>query len=213
MIAVFGRGKAGEWYSVGVRVLMAEYWQEALGLVPTPTWLSVAEDDLWAEIPAFEGQQGVYYDEGVRRVDGADVYLCTSAYTTGPDPLPPGEDPDHWRKLQRGLSPSTMQPNETTGYAFARIRADEVIQIAVNAAMSGPFAYLPPIAPGLGQGSGVVSITAWPTGVPPTGQTTSYHAGDDGDLRAGGGVLPVTGQTTSHHDGDDGDLQAGFKGE
>ncbi len=52
-----------------------------------------------------------------------------------------------------------------------------------------------------------------PTGVPPTGQTTSYHAGDDGDLRAGGGVLPVTGQTTSHHDGDDGDLQAGFKGE
>lgn len=213
MIAVFGRGTSGEWYSVGVRALMAEYWQDTLGLVPIPTWLSVSEDDSWAEIPAFEGQQGVHYSNEERRVDGEDVYSCTTAYTTGPDPLPPSEDPDHWRKLARGFSPGPVQANAQTGYAFVRIRADEAVQMAVMAALSGPFVFLPSHAGSLRRGAGIVNFTAYPRGLPPTGQTTSYHAGDDGDLRAGGGVLPVTGQTTSHHDGDDGDLQAGFKGE
>jgi hypothetical protein len=61
-------------------------------------------------------------------------------------------------------------------------------------------------------GAAGIEFVATPSGLPQTGVTTSYRAGDDGDVQAGTGGLPATGVTTSYRADDDGDIQAGVKG-
>jgi len=216
VIAIIGRGVA-LWKVLYGHVKVHEYWQEILGEVPEGAWVRVAESDYWGTIPSFDPTPYTFYHAQTTFFDPSDdaFYLCIApspGYTTGEDPLYPSEDPEHWRKLRRGFSPALF-PITTTPYFNVRVMPDEIVEVWVAPEVGCRFVFLPPSYPWVSGGAGPLVFTAYPQGLPPTGQTTSYHAGDDGDLRAGGGVLPVTGQTTSHHDGDDGDLQAGFKGE